>query len=422
MEGGSLILRSVDFSSLVARVKTLQNRVRQALPERQIYFRSDGRLHFYTLTTGAQTAIASGIILGLVASMTFWTVALFADDPLTIRTRELAESERRYDALNARLDRVTSEALLRAHIIEERQQYLEQVLEQNLGTEVTAVPVVDLGQATPTESSDATQEASGSSSPIEEETDTGASLDVIDQDSETLVQARALDANLDGLIAKQSELIRAVESVLHRDVVEIEKLLEVAGITRNQVLEYHASNVTAQGGPLTPYATTPVEIGIDDAAFQALVEKVDQRSILQETLTRMPLAKPVQHYYISSRFGRRRDPIKRYWAFHGGVDMAGIHRTPIEATSEGLVTYAGRNGPYGRMVEIDHGNGFKTRYGHLASVLVKKGEVVKAGNRIALMGNSGRSTGTHLHYEIRFDGSPLNPEKFFEAAKHVQAN
>ena len=425
-------MRSVDYSLLIARFKTFRNRVRQALPERQIYFRSDGRLHFYTLTTGAQTAIVSGLILGVVASITFWTVALFVDDPLTIRTRELAESERRNNALNVRLDRVTSEALLRTDILEERQQYLEQVLEQNSGSDVIAAPpaasgeiatpAAASGEAVPATATEIAPENFENLSQDPNKKDVDAKLDLFDQDDATTRQVRALHAHLDGLIAKQSQLIGAVESVLHRDVTEIEWLFEMAGLTGDQVLDYHASNIAAQGGPLTPYATTPLEVGIDDSAFQALVEKVDQRNILKETLTRMPLAKPVMHYYVSSKFGRRRDPIKRYWAFHGGIDMAGLQRTPIHSTAEGLVTFAGRNGPYGRMVEIDHGNGFKTRYGHLATVLVNKGEVVDTGDRIALMGNTGRSTGTHLHYEIRFNGSPLNPEKFFEAAKHVQAN
>lgn len=420
--GSALTLRSVDYSSLTARFKTFQNRVRQALPERQIYFRSDGRLHFYTLTTGAQTAIVSGLILGTVASLTFWTVALFVDDPLTIRTRELAESERRYEALNVRLDRVTSEALLRADILEERQQYLERVLQENLGSSVATDVSESPSEGSPTGGASAAMPEDLENGLADDKKDIGAELDLIDPDNKTIIRVRALDAHLEGLIAKQSHLIRAVEDVLHRDVAEIERVFAMAGLTSDQVFDYHASNAAAQGGPLTLYATTPLEVDIDDSAFQALVEKVDQRAILKETLTRMPLAKPVMHYYVSSRFGRRRDPIRKYWAFHGGVDMAGLHRTPVHSTAEGLITFAGRNGPYGRMVEIDHGNGFKTRYGHLASILVKKGEVVDTGDRVALMGNTGRSTGTHLHYEIRFNGSPLNPEKFFEAAKHVQAN
>ena len=84
------------------------------------------------------------------------------------------------------------------------------------------------------------------------------------------------------------------------------------------------------------------------------------------------------------------------------------------------MTFVGRKGAYGRMIEIDHGNGFVTRYGHLAKILVKKGQVISLSETVGLMGNSGRSTGTHLHYEIRYQGKSLNPAKFFKAAQHVQ--
>jgi len=379
-------------------------------------------LHFYTLTTGVQATIVSALIASAVASLTLWAVALFVDDPLTLRTRELAESERRYEAISIRLEHVTSEALLRADILEERQQYLEQVLEENFRTAVTVIPAESPSKASPAAALNMGPDYFEDVSRDEGKNDLGTELDLIVWDNAMIVRVRTLDAHLDRLIAKQSQLIRSIEDILHRDVTKIERLFEMAGLTTDQIFEYHASNIAAQGGPLTRYATMPLGVGTDDSEFQALAEEVDQRNILKKTLSQMPLAKPVMHYYVSSRFGRRRDPIRQSWAFHGGIDMAGLHGTPVRATAEGLVTFGRRNGPYGRMVEIDHGNGFKTRYGHLSTVLVNKGEVISTGDRIALMGNTGRSTGTHLHYEIRFNGSPLNPAKFFEAAKHVQEN
>ena len=422
MEGVDPISRSVNYSSLTVRFKTFQHRVHQALPERQIYSRSHGRLHFYTLTTGVQATIVSALIAGAVASLTLLTVALFVDDPLTLRTRELAESNRRYEAISIRLEHVTSEALLRADILEERQQYLEQVLEEDLRTAVTVIPAKSPAEASPAAASNMGPGDFEDVSRDKNKNDLGAELDLIVRNNGMIVGVRTLDAHLDRLVAKQSRLIRSVEDILHRDVTKIERLFAMAGFTTDQVFEYHASNIAAQGGPLTRYATMPLEVGTEDSEYQALVEVVDQRNILKKTLSQMPLAKPVMHYYVSSRFGRRRDPIRQYWAFHGGIDMAGLHGTPVHATAAGLVTFGRRNGPYGRMVEIDHENGFKTRYGHLSNVLVNKGDLISTGDRIALMGNTGRSTGTHLHYEIRFNGSPLNPAKFFEAAKHVQEN
>ena len=105
---------------------------------------------------------------------------------------------------------------------------------------------------------------------------------------------------------------------------------------------------------------------------------------------------------------------------HAGIDIASHWKTPIKATSEGVVIRAGFKGPYGRLVEIDHGNGFRTRYGHLEVIKVKKGQHVDQGDIVGLMGTSGRSTNTHVHYEIWFGNHYRNPMKFLRAAKHVR--
>ncbi len=134
---------------------------------------------------------------------------------------------------------------------------------------------------------------------------------------------------------------------------------------------------------------------------------------------RLPLVAPTRHYYVASRYGKRRDPINRRWAMHYGLDLAGVHRSPILATAPGIVVKAGWSGHYGRTVEIDHGLGIRTRYGHLRRITVKRGQKVGFRQKIGEMGNSGRSTGTHVHYEILVNGRPRNPEKFMEAGKHV---
>ena len=123
----------------------------------------------------------------------------------------------------------------------------------------------------------------------------------------------------------------------------------------------------------------------------------------------MPVIVPVEKLYVASRFGRRRDPFTRRWARHEGIDLAGPSRQPIFATASGRVTFAGRNGAFGRMVEIDHGHGVVTRYGHLYRAHVKRGDQVTVGQTIAALGNSGRSTGPHVHYEVRYKDKPLDP-------------
>lgn len=112
---------------------------------------------------------------------------------------------------------------------------------------------------------------------------------------------------------------------------------------------------------------------------------------------------------ITSAFGLRRDPFHRGRRFHSGIDIANIRMTKIKAAADGVVTYAARRGGHGRTVIIDHGNGYTTKYSHLRKYFVKKGDVVRAGDSIAGMGSSGRSTGTHLHFEIRRHDKPIDP-------------
>ena len=134
-----------------------------------------------------------------------------------------------------------------------------------------------------------------------------------------------------------------------------------------------------------------------------------RRETLQNILERLPLAPPVDHYSIASDFGKRRDPFTRKWTIHGGLDFASVFKTPIYATASGVGTFVGRNGPYGKMVEIDHGLGLKNHYGHLTKILVKSGEDATFRHKMGLMGITGRRTFSHVHYEVSFPGKPLNP-------------
>ena len=142
--------------------------------------------------------------------------------------------------------------------------------------------------------------------------------------------------------------------------------------------------------------------------FESLLKYLeDQQNLLAST----PAIRPVSGW-TSSRFGYRISPFTGLREFHKGLDIATRIGTPIIATADGVVTFAGRKGLLGKMIIIDHGHGMVTRYAHLQKTLKKRGEAVKRGDTIALVGNTGRSTGPHLHYEVRLNGIPVNPEKY----------
>jgi murein DD-endopeptidase MepM/ murein hydrolase activator NlpD len=156
-----------------------------------------------------------------------------------------------------------------------------------------------------------------------------------------------------------------------------------------------------------------------DQRVAALMQDLETVNLMRFTADRLPFALPVQGGRFTSGFGPRSDPKGRGKSMHAGLDIAGPRGTAIHSTADGVVTFSGRQSGYGIMVKIRHAFGFETVYAHLSRTRVKVGQRVTRGDRIADMGSTGRSTGNHLHYEIRIDNEPVNPRKFIEAARDV---
>ena len=191
---------------------------------------------------------------------------------------------------------------------------------------------------------------------------------------------------------------------------------KLTGLDVGDLLRLTDAGKSGQGGPLASFAGMGNEF---ENSVLALELHLARWEGLQQVLKTLPLTPPADHYYVSSGFGKRRDPFTKRWEMHYGLDLAGPLKTFVRATAAGVVTYAGRKGPYGRFVEIDHGLDIRTRYAHLHKILVKKGEKIKYRQKIGMMGNTGRSTGSHVHYEVLFKGRPQDPGKFLEAGKYV---
>jgi murein DD-endopeptidase MepM/ murein hydrolase activator NlpD len=156
--------------------------------------------------------------------------------------------------------------------------------------------------------------------------------------------------------------------------------------------------------------------------FKALFNSWKKLDQLQDGVIAIPSDKPVKQAAFTSSFGVRSDPFRGGAAMHPGIDLAGPAGTPIYATAEGTVLRSGWNsGGYGNLIEIDHGRGITTRFGHLSAILVRAGEHISRGELIGRMGSTGRSTGNHLHYEVRIDGRPVNPIPFMKSTDYVLA-
>jgi murein DD-endopeptidase MepM/ murein hydrolase activator NlpD len=199
-----------------------------------------------------------------------------------------------------------------------------------------------------------------------------------------------------------------------------QRLTAMAGIKSS---EFNFGQDPPQGGPETDIPGARPQLGDLSTMLSSLQSQIDlsssQLSALENViLSRQlgqeihPEGRPVSTGYISSGFGERVDPFTGGEEFHEGIDFAAPEGTPIHAVAAGIVTAAGPHGGYGNMVQIDHGNGYSTRYGHAEKVLVHVGETVQRGDVIALLGDTGRSTGPHVHFEVLKNGHEVNPARF----------
>lgn len=199
------------------------------------------------------------------------------------------------------------------------------------------------------------------------------------------------------------------------------RLTEAANLDRG---EFDFDNPPAVGGPedsapAGDSPTVPTVAGLLDSLTTTIDDRSRQLAALETLILSRELAsqivpggRPVESGYISSFFGKRPDPFSGETVFHAGLDFAGAPGTRVLAAAGGVVSFAGRDKGYGKLVEVTHGNGYVTRYAHNASLLVEPGQTVRRGDPLALMGSTGRSTGTHLHFEVLRDGRPVNPVSF----------
>ena len=240
------------------------------------------------------------------------------------------------------------------------------------------------------------------------------------QSDEQQKQQVYLHSSLDAMAARVGQM----QAQLQRLDALGGRLAKLTGMKPD---EFQFSKPPAQGGPLVTFPAQEMSAGLLDQQMQILSNVVNDRNdkllaletmLLQNQLSRklLPSIPPVNEGYYSSNFGWRLDPFTGVPAMHEGVDFVADAGTPIYASAGGVIDYASYQPDYGNMVEIDHGNDIVTRYAHASKLLVKVGQVVRRGEEIAEVGSTGRSTGNHLHFEVRYKGIAQNPVRFLEKA------
>ena len=232
-------------------------------------------------------------------------------------------------------------------------------------------------------------------------------------------QAADLEDRLRSMEQNQDVSIQRLTEQTVASVESLERVVGFTGLNVEHLLSATNSRLSAQGGPFIEAKPDQLPGGRLKANLTNLEMKLERWSSLQNLMARMPLTTPLNYFQLTSRFGKRRDPVNKRWAMHYGLDFGGIYKSAVYATAPGVVTHVGWKQNYGKLIEINHGGGLKTRFGHLQKIFVKKGEKIKFRGKIALLGNTGRSTGAHLHYEILFRGRPVDPMKFIKAGRYV---
>ncbi|MGE3905834.1 MAG: peptidoglycan DD-metalloendopeptidase family protein [Reyranellaceae bacterium] len=386
-------------AGLFARLKEA---ARHRFPDREIIVRANGQVAYLQISHRRQIMALAGVALfagwALYASVSY----VVFDHRLGEKNVEIEQAVTAYRTLKLSLTDAETKFVDIARALEEREAQLASVRDHNsaLKRNLSAIETV---------------------------------LDsVVAQRTRIAGERQSLEARNVMLEARLKQMQVAQAEVLGRlgqrtlgDIAEAERVVAMTGLDADTLLTRSGAPRIGQGGPFIP-ALGPRELDSipEPVSFTAAIldAHIDRLEGLQRLLRTLPLTVPAETYTISSGFGLRRDPINGSAAMHYGIDLSGQSGQAIAATAPGKVIFAERLGFYGKLVEIDHGMGVTTRYGHLQKIVVEEGQVVAAGEKIGTMGSTGRSTGVHVHYEIRVDNQPVNPMKFIKAGRYVLKN
>jgi murein DD-endopeptidase MepM/ murein hydrolase activator NlpD len=229
-----------------------------------------------------------------------------------------------------------------------------------------------------------------------------------------------LEKRVNELQTANNNIIQRVREKTSGRMAELEGIIRQVGMNpallKKAVSEQkpEPKKSKSQGGPYIPADTMSMS-----AAETEMNNNLDEYAVLQQVVDTLPLSYPIKNSEEQSKFGNRIDPFTGRLAFHSGLDLSGPAGSRVYATAPGKVSVASRSGAYGNMVDISHGFDISTRYGHLSQILVSVGQIVKKGDLIGIQGSTGRSTGQHLHYEVRYHDRPLNPKSFLKVAQNV---
>ena len=359
------------MSRLQTGWNALSARVTRFFPDHEIHVHSGGQTRFLRISTGLQLKLVSGALLLLLLWAAF-TAFMIGVKLQTVRDRAALDVEQIAASKTANRAKAWADSVNGvAFELEQRQHMLDQMMESYFGKEEIAAARAPKAQKT------------ALISPAIPEADPLARIE-----------------------QRQIAFTQTLTSAAKLRTQEAEEALRGYGINPRVFARGRAP--AAMGGPFIPAEGGGKHI----AQLAASLTRLDQ---MERAMLAIPNGAPTAPMRLTSTFGYRSDPFNGRAAMHAGMDIAGPTGQQIMASAAGRVTFAGRASGYGNLVKIDHGHGIETRYGHLSAFNVKPGQIVERGQNIARMGSTGRSTGPHLHFEVRLNGRAMNPRPFLEA-------
>ncbi len=400
-------------------------------PPHRIIIAHGEHVRSFTVRPWLAAAVAGIVLLFGALYLAATGYLVFRDDLLAAsiarQTRMQHAYEDRIAALRSDIDRLTSRQLLNQEAVEAE---VERLLGRQAALDARQDVIANLSQAIrragigadevsmdvqDTPAPPARQQPAGIGGPSAFFAPQGEPLRAIAAvDSAPVVEMRAVESSLDELARQQVAYVDAVAAAVNAHTKKIEKTLKALGHRPPPNLLPAGDGI---GGPFVP-----IDEDADPETFRASVElvtgEIERFATVRRFAGQLPLARPIQSV-ITSSFGTRMDPFLGELAMHTGIDFRAPTGSPARATAGGTVVVAEFSGGYGNMVEIDHGNGLATRFGHLSRIDVVPGQVVSKGTVIGQSGSTGRSTGPHLHYEIRLDGAAIDPMRYIKAGSEI---
>ncbi len=358
--------------------------MQELVPAREIFLRTDGKVRFLRVSSRAQWVVLGMIGSALAGWAGFTGVMLWSQAGVAIERSVLDQDRTKVQRQQAQVNAYRKSVSDVAQEIEARQDALDHIVRTHLGGDGKAVRGLVGEKAAP---------SSGTAAPG------------------TISAATPGTAPLEKMRARQDAFESRLLAAAERRIVRLEGAIRRFGVNPAQIAAQGA-----MGGPFIPAMAGDAQ---DIADLRDLAATLARMRALETGLASMPSGRPTQAPMETSSYGYRRDPFNGLAAFHAGIDFRGTYGQPILSAADGRVSYVGVRNGYGNVVEIEHGRGFMTRYAHLSGFRTRVGESVARGQEVGRMGSTGRSTGTHLHFEVRVNGAAVDPRPFLEARQDV---